>query len=108
MDCILAEGLDQRFARHIEMAEYTRQWAREYFELFADERYLSNTLTTIKNTRNIDVAALNRELGVRGYQISNGYGKLKDKTFRIAHMADCTLEEVKELIDNINDILKLS
>ncbi len=108
LDCILAEGLEQRFARHIEMAEYTRDWARKYFELFADERYLSNTLTTIKNTRNIDVAALNSELGVRGYQISNGYGKLKDRTFRIAHMADCTLEEVKELIDNINDILKLS
>lgn len=108
LDCILAEGLEQRFARHIEMAEYVRQWARDYFELFADERYLSNTLTTIKNTRNTDVVDLNRELGVRGYQISNGYGKLKDKTFRIAHMADCTLAEVKELIDNINDILTLS
>ena len=108
LDCMLAEGLEQRFARHAEMAEYTQQWARKYFNLFADERYLSNTLTTIKNTRNIDVAALNRELGLRGYQISNGYGKLKDKTFRIAHMADCTLAELKELIDNINDILKLS
>lgn len=107
LDCILAEGLEKRFARHIEMANYVRQWAKEYFELFADERYLSNTLTTIKNSRNIDVAVLNSELGNRGYQISNGYGKLKDKTFRIAHMADCTLDEIKELIANINDILKL-
>lgn len=107
LDCILAEGLEQRFARHIEMANYVREWAKENFALFADERYLSNTLTTIKNTRNIDIAALNRELGARGYQISNGYGKLKDKTFRIAHMADCTLDEVKELIENINEILKL-
>lgn len=107
LDCILAEGLDERFARHSEMAQYVREWAQKYFELFADERYLSNTLTTIKNSRNIDVAALNRELGSRGYQISNGYGKLKDKTFRIAHMADCTLDEVKDLIANINDILKL-
>jgi len=107
LDCILAEGLDERFARHIEMAQYVRAWAQNYFELFADGRYLSNTLTTVKNSRNIDVSALNRELGIRGYQISNGYGKLKDKTFRIAHMADCTLDEVKDLIANINDILKL-
>lgn len=107
LDCILAEGLDERFARHMEMAQFVREWARKYFELFADERYLSNTLTTINNSRSIDVAALNRELGTRGYQISNGYGKLKDKTFRIAHMADCTLDEVKELIENIIDILKL-
>lgn len=107
LDLIIAEGLDNRFNRHIEMAEYVRDWARDNFALFADENYLSNTLTTMKNTRQIDVANLNKELGARGYQISNGYGSLKDKTFRIAHMADCSLDEVKDLINNINDILKL-
>jgi len=107
LDKILAEGLGNRFKRHIEMAEYVRSWAREYFALFANENYLSNTLTTISNTRGIEVAALNKALGERGFQISNGYGKLKDKTFRIAHMADFTLEEVKELLTAINDILGL-
>jgi aspartate aminotransferase-like enzyme len=57
------------------------------------------------DTRDIDVGALNRELGQRGFQISNGYGKMKEKTFRIAHMADCQLEDIKELLDNIDDIL---
>ena len=106
LDRIMEEGLDNRFNRHVEMAEYVRGWARQNFAIFADERYLSNTLTTITNTQSIDVAALNKELGVRGYQISNGYGKMKDKTFRIAHMADCTLEEIKDLLSNIDDILK--
>ena len=105
LDRILEEGLDNRFRRHIEMAELVRDWARRHFALFADERYLSNTLTTISNTRDIDVGALNRELGQRGFQISNGYGKMKEKTFRIAHMADCQLEDIKELLDNIDDIL---
>ena len=50
---------------------------------------------------------LNKELAKRGFQISNGYGDLKEKTFRIAHMADITVDEVKELLDNINDILGL-
>jgi aspartate aminotransferase-like enzyme len=107
LDRILDEGFENRFKRHLEMAEYVRSWGRKHFELFADEAYLSNTLTNITNTKGIDVAALNKELGNRGFQISNGYGKLKDKTFRIAHMADCTLDEVKELIGNIDDILKL-
>lgn len=107
LDKIMEEGPENRFKRHLEMAECVRDWARRNFDLFADERYLSNTLTTITNTRGIDVAALNKELGVRGYQISNGYGKMKDKTFRIAHMADCTLDEIKELLVNIDDILKL-
>lgn len=107
LDRIMEEGLENRFKRHIEMAEVVRAWARKYFEIFPDERYLSNTLTNIKNTRNIDVSDLNKQLGARGFQISNGYGKLKDKTFRIAHMADCTMEDINELLENINDILGL-
>jgi len=107
LERILDEGLENRFQRHREMASYVRDWARKYFALFADERYLSDTLTTITNNRNIDVAALNRQLGERGFQISNGYGKLKDKTFRIAHMADHNLEDIKELLGHIEDILQL-
>ncbi|GIM29329.1 aminotransferase [Clostridium polyendosporum] len=101
------EGLENRFKRHIDMAEIVREWAEEYFEVFPEKGCWSNTLTNIKNTRGIDVGALNKELGNRGLQISNGYGKLKDQTFRIAHMADCTVEDVKNLLENINDILSL-
>lgn len=108
LDYILnIEGLENRFARHIEMANIVREWGKRYFELFPDERYISNTLTTIKNTKNINVADLNKQLGARGFQISNGYGDLKEKTFRIAHMADCTVDEIIELLSNINDILQL-
>lgn len=107
LDKILEEGLDNRFARHIEMAECVRAWGRKHFELFADENHLSNTLTNIKNTRGISVKDLNAELGKRGYMISNGYGDLKEKTFRIAHMADTTMEELKALLAEIEDILGL-
>jgi aspartate aminotransferase-like enzyme len=106
LDRIMEEGLEQRFTRHLQMAEYVRAWARLNFALFADERYLSNTLTAIANTRSIDIAALNKALGDRGYQISNGYGKMKDKTFRIAHMADCSLADIQDLLANIDDIIK--
>lgn len=107
LDRILEEGLENRFERHKEMANYVRNWAKKHFELFADEKYASNTLTTVKNTKGISVADLNKKLGMRGFMISNGYGKLKEKTFRIAHMADTTLPEIKELLENIEDILGL-
>ncbi|MCP4397184.1 MAG: alanine--glyoxylate aminotransferase family protein, partial [bacterium] len=55
----------------------------------------------------ISVADLNKQLGERGFTLSNGYGSLKEKTFRIAHMADCTLAEIDELLGNVNDILGL-
>ena len=107
LDKILAEGLDNRYARHLAMAEYVRAWAKKHFELFPEEKYASNTLTTIKNVKGINVGDLNKELGKRGYAISNGYGDLKEKTFRIAHMGDYTLDDVKGLLENIDDILKL-
>ncbi|RQD70294.1 MAG: alanine--glyoxylate aminotransferase family protein [Tindallia sp. MSAO_Bac2] len=106
LDHILEEGLENRFQRHLKMAQYTRSWAKEQFELFPEEQYASNTLTTIRNTKGISVADLNKELGKRGYSISNGYGSLKEKTFRIAHMAETTLKDLKALLKEIDDIIK--
>jgi aspartate aminotransferase-like enzyme len=105
MDDILAEGLENRFARHIEMAELVRDWARDNFGLYGDERYLSNTVTNIENTRGISVADLNKELGNRGAMISNGYGDLKEKCFRIGHMGDHQVEDIRWLLGQIEDIL---
>ena len=107
LDQIMLEGIENRFARHTEMAEYVRAWAKKHFELLADEKYCSNTLTTIKNTRDISVKDLNKRLAMRGYAVSNGYGSLKEKTFRIAHMADTTIQQVKALLVEIEDILGL-
>jgi len=105
LDRIMEEGLENRFARHIEMAKVVRAWAKENFALFPDERYASNTLTTVKNTRGISVSDLNKKLGENGYMISNGYGSLKDVTFRIAHMADATMEDIQELLALIDRLI---
>jgi len=107
LDKILEEGPDNRFARHTEMANYVRAWAKEKFALLAQEEFASDTVTCVKNSREISVGDLNKTLGVRGFMISNGYGKLKDKTFRIAHMAEATLCEIKELLSLIDEILGL-
>ncbi len=107
MDDILAEGLENRWRRHEEMATTVQDWARRYFGLYSDERYLSNTVTNVENTRGISVAELNEELAKRGAMISNGYGDLKEKCFRIAHMGDLTLDDLKWLTGQIEDILGL-
>jgi len=106
LDDMFAEGLDQRFARHKEMAEYVRKWARENFDLFAEDGYRSQTLTTVANTKEISVVGLNGELAKKNVVIANGYGKLKEKTFRIAHMGDTTLDEMKQLLSWIDEIVK--
>ncbi len=107
LDKILKEGLDNRFERHRKMAEYVRNWAKDRFALFAQEKFTSHTVTCVKNTREIKVSDLNKALGERGYMISNGYGKLKEKTLRIAHMAELSLNDIKKLLANIDEILGL-
>jgi predicted phosphoserine aminotransferase len=106
LDAMLAEGLEARFARHAELAKRTQQWVKDSgFELCPKPEFASLTVTTVQNTRAIDVTALNRYLKARGMQISNGYGKVKDKTFRIAHMGDVTRNELEELLGNMTAYL---
>ncbi len=106
LDLIFQEGLENRFQRHLDMANIVREWANNNFALFPEEAYASNTVTCIKNTKGVNVQHLNQMLGLKGYTISNGYGKLKEKTFRIAHMGDINTKEVKELLAVIDEILK--
>jgi len=107
MDDIFKEGLENRWKRHIDMAELVREWARERFAIYGDDRYLSNTVTNVENTRGISVAGLNAELAKRGAMISNGYGALKEKCFRIAHMGDLQISDIKWILAQIDDILGL-
>lgn len=105
LEKILKEGLDNRFKRHEDMANLVRNWAQEHFQIFTDVNYLSNTLTVIKNTKGISISNLNKKLQERGFLIANGYGDLKEKTFRISHMGDYTVQDVNELLVNIDEIL---
>jgi len=107
LDKIKTEGMANRYKRHCAMAEEVRTWGKKHWSLFAEPGYESVTVTCMHNTRKVNIADLNKELGTRGFAISNGYGKLKEQAFRIAHMGDLTVDEIKELLKNINEILKL-
>ena len=107
LDDILEEGLENRWNRHKKMADVTRAWANKHFEVFAEKGYESQTLTTVKNTRGISVSGLNKELAKHWIMISNGYGKLKEETFRIAHMGDTQVWELYGLLKLIDEILEL-
>lgn len=105
LDRIFAEGLANRFARHAQLAARTQAWANQHFALFAPALYRSPTVTCIVNTRQIAVAKLNAHLRTRGMQISNGYGKLKETTFRIAHMGEIQMSDLDALFTAIEEYL---
>jgi predicted phosphoserine aminotransferase len=107
MDRMFAEGLQNRYARHLAMAQHCRTWAKKHFAVYGDETFASPTVTHITNTTGFDFGALNKELGKRGATISDGYGPFKGKTFRIGHMGDLTPADVTWLTAQIDDILGL-
>ncbi len=105
---LLKETPQGVYKRHKEMAEFTRKWAIDKgFAIFAEQGYESVSVTTVDNTLGKDVGALNAELAKRDIMIANGYGALKDKTFRIGHMGSHTMTELNELLENINQIWEL-
>jgi aspartate aminotransferase-like enzyme len=109
LDHIFAEGLEARFARHAALAARTRQWVIDHeFGLFAQPGYESPTVTTAVNQRGINVAAMLKALRTAGYELSNGYGDLKEKTFRIAHMGNVTEVEMETCLQQLSAYLGCS
>ena len=108
LDDMMAEGMDARFERHARMAGIVQRWAKKHFDIYPEEGYWSPTLTCIKNTREIDVAGLIKTLAAEyNVRISNGYGDIKGKTFRIAHMGDTQADEIEGLLKVIEAVLGL-
>jgi aspartate aminotransferase-like enzyme len=108
MKHLLEEGHGQRDQRHREMAEYTRDWAREHFDLFAEEGYESQTVTCVENTKGIDVAKTVETVSEEYDMVfSSGYGDLGEESFRIGHMGEHTVESIRALTDAIEDVADL-
>jgi predicted phosphoserine aminotransferase len=98
LDDMMAEGMENRFARHLAMRDRTLEWSKSKgFEIFVTPGYESPTVTCLANNLEIDISALNKYLRGHGMIISNGYGDLKGKTLRIAHMGDTQPHEMEEL-----------
>ncbi len=104
MDLLLEETYDHVYQRHKAMAEYTQQWAKKHFAMFSEPGYESITVSCIQNTSGKSVRELNAKLAERGFEISNGYGKLSEKTFRIGHMGEWNLAGIKEVLATIDEI----
>lgn len=105
LDRILKEGMQARYRRHNEMGEMIRKWAETRGGIFPEKGFRSNTIGVI-NRGDLDFDEFHKKLKAEGYEISNGYGEVKEKTFRIGHMGDITPAKLKELITVMDTILE--
>ncbi|MDD3648597.1 MAG: alanine--glyoxylate aminotransferase family protein [Candidatus Hydrothermia bacterium] len=105
LDRILNEGIENRIKKHQEMSKISQEWAiKREFGMFPEKGYWSPTVSVINNPKGYSIPDLNKQLEAKGYRIANGYGKLKDITFRIGHMGDLTPQETKGLFEAIDEI----
>lgn len=105
LDKIKAEGLEKRFGRHKAMADKVRAWGKDRFGLFAQPGYESDTLTCFGNELGIDLIELAALMKSRNYLISGGYGDLKGKTFRLAHMGDLQMEDIDDVLNVLDEVI---
>ena len=106
LEDMMAEGMENRFRRHLAMRDRTMEWATGHgFSLYAAPGYESPTVTCVNNNLDIDISALNNFLRRKGMIISNGYGQLKGVNFRIAHMGDATTADMEELFAAMDEYL---
>lgn len=106
LDDILAEGLENRWQRHTQMRDLTITWAdsRE-MGVFAQQGYRSPTVTCVANGRNINVDDMAKFMGGKGFSMDKGYGQIKGKTFRIAHMGDMEMATLEEVLAGLDEFL---
>lgn len=96
-DIILNEGLENKWRKTHEMAEYFRNSSIENgFGLFSSNP--SDSLTAITMPAGIPSGKLIRAMKDKyGVHIANGQAEMKDKIARFSHMGDLELSDFKEL-----------
>jgi aspartate aminotransferase-like enzyme len=107
LDYILnTEGLLNRFKRHEQLGQKTRSWAKNLgFDMFSEHGHESNTVSTINNNLNLDIGKVVNNLLEKGYRIVNGYGKLRNSTFRIGHMGEVTIEQLETMLNVLTEVI---
>ena len=102
------EGLENVYERHARLARATQDGLRALgFELFAQEGYRSNTVTSALPPPGLDVAALRKLLDSKyGVVIAGGQGKMTGKMVRVGHLGAVAAGDVVQVIWAIEQALE--
>jgi aspartate aminotransferase-like enzyme len=102
------EGLDAVYERHERLARGTQAGLKALgFQLYAQEGYRSNTVTSAVPLAGLDVAALRKLLNDKyGVVIGGGQGKMTGKMVRIGHLGAIAEGDVVQVIWAIEQALE--
>jgi aspartate aminotransferase-like enzyme len=94
------EGLSNVYERHARLARATQAGLRALgFQLFAQEGFRSNTVTSAVPPQGLDVNALRKVIDTRyGVVIAGGQGKMAGKMVRVGHLGAVAEGDVVQVI----------
>lgn len=104
---LLRNGLQSVFERHAAGGEHVRRRAKELgLELFADERYASNTVTAVKAPAGRELGPLLKTMRMeRNVVFAGGQGKLSGQIFRIGHLGYFSQGDLEGAMDALRQEL---
>ncbi|MCM3875601.1 MAG: aminotransferase class V-fold PLP-dependent enzyme [Thermoanaerobaculia bacterium] len=99
LDHILAEGVENRWARHAAMRKTIEDWSAKHgFRVFAEAGAHSPTVTSLIPPEGVNAEELNKALKAMKWTTGSGYGKLKATNVRIGHMGDVDVASVESYL----------
>ena len=103
LERILAEGIEARWKRHLQMQARVLEWVEDAgLDVLAVEGHRSPTVTCVVHP---EPGRVVKAMAERGWVIGAGYGQVSDRTFRIGHMGDHTLAEVDALLAEMEEVI---
>jgi len=88
-------------------SEMIREGVKEMgLGILAEEGYESPTITAVvvpEGMKGVDVYNAMRE---RGFELAKGYGSVAEKTFRIGNMGYITFDDIREMLDNLREVIE--
>ncbi len=108
LDLMLDEGLDAIYERHAVLAQMTRNGVRALgLELFAEEGFESDTVTSVRIPAEVDGAELLKVAREEfGTVFAGGQGSLRGQILRIGHLGYVTESEIDQALTNLKDALQ--
>ena len=94
---MLTEGLENIFARQAKLGQLTRDGVKSLgLSLFADEKYASNTVTSVAGSNGLDTKELVKIMREEYHVVlAGGQQTLGGKIFRIGHLGWVSEEDIK-------------
>jgi aspartate aminotransferase-like enzyme len=93
------------FARHAACAAATRAGIEALgFDLFADPRFASRTVTAARVPEGLDWKAFNGAVKGHGLVLAGGQGKLTGQIFRVGHLGSVTLGEILDATGVLEEV----